>query len=187
MEEAVLIRQLTQGNPEAFRQLYKQYHAKVFAFVIGLLKSESDTEDVMQEIFAKVWTVRNTLDKVNDLDAYLFILTKNQTLNFIKSKISREEMLNDHPFEELDPCSPHEELVAKDLLLLIDMVVEQMPPQRRLIYELSRKAGMTNDQIAEKLNLNKKTVENHINLALKTLRKIIMQLSWLICGVFHWG
>ena len=72
--------------------------------------------------------------------------------------------------------SPHEDLIAKDLQLLIDMVVETMPPQRKLIYQLSREVGLSNPEIAEKLQLSKKTVENHLNLALKELRKVLLCL-----------
>ena len=80
------------------------------------------------------------------------------------------------PFEEEAHDSPDEDLIAKDLQLLIDMVVENMPPQRKLIYQLSREAGLSNAEIAEKLDLSKKTVENHLNLALKELRKILLYL-----------
>ena len=84
--------------------------------------------------------------------------------------------MNEKPFEEETYDSPDEDLIAKDLQLLIDMVVENMPPQRKLIYQLSREAGLSNAEIAEKLELSKKTVENHLNLALKELRKILLYL-----------
>lgn len=88
----------------------------------------------------------------------------------------RIERLNEKPFEEEAHDSPDEDLIAKDLQLLIDMVVANMPPQRKLIYQLSREAGLSNAEIAEKLDLSKKTVENHLNLALKELRKILLYL-----------
>ena len=84
--------------------------------------------------------------------------------------------MNEKPFEEEAHDSPDEDLIAKDLQLLIDMVVANMPPQRKLIYQLSREAGLSNAEIAEKLDLSKKTVENHLNLALKELRKILLYL-----------
>ncbi|WP_373736107.1 sigma factor-like helix-turn-helix DNA-binding protein, partial [Bacteroides heparinolyticus] len=69
--------------------------------------------------------------------------------------------------------TPHDELIAKDLQLLMDMVVSKMPPKRKLIYELSRKKGLSNEQIAEKLGIQKKTVENHLNIALNELRETL--------------
>ena len=98
------------------------------------------------------------------------------TFNFLEARQIRIERLNEKPFEEEAHDSPDEDLIAKDLQLLIDMVVANMPPQRKLIYQLSREAGLSNAEIAEKLDLSKKTVENHLNLALKELRKILLYL-----------
>lgn len=90
--------------------------------------------------------------------------------------------MKEYDFEEADNSSPLEDLVAKDLNLLVDMVVEGMPPQRKLIYKLSRVAGLSNSEIAEKLQLTKKTVENHLNLALKELRNsILLMLVFYFC------
>ena len=69
-----------------------------------------------------------------------------------------------------DEYTPYDKLIAKDLQLLIDMVVNEMPPKRKMIYKLSRIEGLSNEQIAEKLGIQKKTVENHLNIALNELR-----------------
>lgn len=80
--------------------------------------------------------------------------------------------------------SPHDEVVAKDTQLLIDMVVENMPPQRQAVYRMSREQCLKNDEIAQQLGLQKKTVENHLNLALKEIKKalylmILLQAYWV--------
>ena len=103
--------------------------------------------------------------RIANLPNFLFILSKNTTFNFLEARQIRIERLNEKPFEEEAHDSPDEDLIAKDLQLLIDMVVANMPPQRKLIYQLSREAGLSNAEIAEKLDLSKKTVENHLNLA----------------------
>lgn len=80
--------------------------------------------------------------------------------------------------------SPLEQIEASDLQLLIDMTVENMPPQRQAVYKLSRVEGLSNDQIAEKLGLQKKTVENHLNLALGEIRKVLKMFILLLLA---WG
>lgn len=75
--------------------------------------------------------------------------------------------------EILDSDTPYEELLASDLKLLIDMVVDSMSPQRKMVYILSRVRGLSNDEIAVKLGIHKKTVENHLNLALRELKNVI--------------
>lgn len=177
--EQLLVEKLSQGNHEAFRLLFMRYYPKVRSFVYGLLKSEEDAEDVTQEIFAKIWSNRSSFTTVRNFGGYLFVLSKNTALNYIDSKYVRETRINEKPFEETDNTSPYEELIAKDLQLLVDMVVESMPPQRKLVYELSRKVGLSNAEIAERLQLSGKTVENHLTLALKELRKILLCLLLL--------
>lgn len=82
--------------------------------------------------------------------------------------------MEEQPFDEEDSHSPLDDLVAKDMQLLIDMVVEGMPSQRKMIYKLSREEGLSNAEIAEKLQISKKTVENHLTLALRELRNALL-------------
>lgn len=172
--EQLWVERLSRGEHEAFRRLFVRYYPKVRSFVGGLLKSGPDAEDVTQEIFSKVWANRAAFATVRNFGAYLFVLSKNTAFNYMESKYIRSVRINESPFEEEDGSSPYEDLIAKDLQLLIDMVVDSMPPQRKIVYELSRKVGLTNAEIAEKLQLSKKTVENHLNLALKEIRKILV-------------
>lgn len=174
IDEELLVEELTQGSQKAFQVLFMRYYPKIRGFVYGLVKSEQDADDIAQEVFSKVWGNRNKFVEVKNFGAYLFILSKNTTFNFLEAQQIRIERLREKPFEEETNDSPDEDLIAKDLQLLIDMVVESMPPQRKLIYQLSREAGLSNQEIAEKLQLSKKTVENHLNLALKELRKILL-------------
>ena len=176
INEELLVKELVQGSQDAFQVIFMRYYPKVRNFVYGLVKSQQDAEYITQEVFSKVWVNRNMFADVRNFGAYLFILSKNTTFNFLESQQIRVERLNEKPFEEETYDSPDEDLIAKDLQLLIDMVVENMPPQRKLIYQLSREAGLSNAEIAEKLELSKKTVENHLNLALKELRKILLYL-----------
>lgn len=176
IDEELLVKELAQGSQKAFEVLFMRYYPKVHRFVYGLVKSQQDADDITQEVFSKVWRNRDMFAEVRNFGAYLFILSKNATFNFLETQQIRTERLNEKPFEEETNHTPDEELIAKDLQLLIDMVVDSMPPQRRLIYKLSREIGLSNSEIADKLQLRKKTVENHLNLALKELRKIILCL-----------
>lgn len=156
-----------------------RYYPKVRYFVLGLVKSEEDAEDLAQDIFAKLWTNRAAFAEVRNLGVYLFVLSRNMTYNYIEARQLRQEWLQEKTFDEEDGHSPYEDLIAKDLTLLVDLVVEGLPPQRKTIYKLSREAGLSNTEIAEKLGLQKKTVENHLNLALKELRKVLLLIPFL--------
>ena len=95
--------------------------------------------------------------------------------NYIESRRVNLESLERAGVEDEERGdTPYEDLVAKDLRLLVDMIVETMPPQRKMIYRMSRDEGLSNTEIAENLQLSKKTVENHLNLALKELRNAVL-------------
>lgn len=175
MNERTILEQLSLGDENAFKELFMHYHQKVFLFVLGLVKSEEGADDLTQEIFIKIWTKRDLMKDVNSLDAYLFMVSKYTVYSYLKkNKAFFEDIETVKENQNLQSENPHEELVAKDLSLLIDMIVESMPQQRKLIYTMSRKKGFTNQEISEKLNISRRTVENHLNLALKDIRKAIL-------------
>ena len=171
-EEKLLVSQFSQGSHIAFKALFMRYYPKVRSFIMGLVKSESEAEDLTQEVFLK-------LCEVEVFGTYLYVLTKNTTFNYLRSRQNRQDSQGTEWVEESTDTTPYEELVAKDLQLLIDMVVENMPPQRQMIFRLNREAGLTNAEIAEKLQISKKTVENHLNLALKELKNALLFFIFL--------
>lgn len=111
-----------------------RYYPKVRSFIMGLVKSESEAEDLTQEVFLKLWTHREKFCEVEVFGTYLYVLTKNTTFNYLRSRQNRQDSQGTEWVEESTDTTPYEELVAKDLQLLIDMVVENMPPQRQMIF-----------------------------------------------------
>jgi len=177
--EEQLVKRLSEGDEKAFRVLFMRYYPKIRCFLNGLLKSETEAEDLTQDVFVKIWMNRTRFAEVNTFGAYLYVLAKNTAFNYIESKQIRQVGLDERPFEEEYDRNPYEELVAKDLQLFVNMVVDSMPSQRQAVYRMSRESGLTNDEIAEKLHLAKKTVENHLNLALKELRNAMLLFVFL--------
>lgn len=160
------------GSHKAFHEIFTRTYPRVFAFVRGFIKNTDNAEDVTQTVFIKLWNKRAMFLQVEHFEPYLFMLTKHTVLNYISA--NNTSLVADETIPETsDDFTPHDELVAKDLQLFIDMLVDSMPPQRKLIYQLSRVSGLSNDEITQKLGIQKKTVENHLNLALKELRKAI--------------
>ena len=179
-----IIEELTEGNQEAFRIIFKAAYPQVRAFSLGLLKNDADADDIAQLVFIKLWTKRAILAQVRNFDTYLYTITKNTVLNHIASRKALMIDITDIPNVSTDNVSPLDQIEAGDMQLLIDMVVENMPPQRQAVYRMSREEGLSNDQIAETLGLQKKTVENHLNLALGDIRKVLKIFILLFLG---WG
>lgn len=168
-----LIELISDGDRNAFRSVFLSYFPKVKYFIAHLLKEETAAEDMSQDIFIKIWENRVNLKEIQSFDAYIYRMAKNAVINEFKKKNLEEKYYNySYPLQE-SSISAEEELFAKEIQLLTDLTVSKMPEQRRKIYEMSRMEGIKNEDIANKLGITKKTVENHINLALKEIRKTI--------------
>ena len=179
-----LIEELTEGNQEAFRMVFKAAYPQVRAFSKGFTKNDTDADDIAQQVFIKLWTKRAILANVRNFETYLYTITKNTVLNHMASQKAFMVDISDVRNLSTENTSPLEQIEASDLQLLIDMTVENMPPQRQAVYKLSRVEGLSNDQIAERLGLQKKTVENHLNLALGEIRKVLKMFILLLLA---WG
>lgn len=171
-KEKEILQKLSKGSHTSFEKIFSLFYSKIKAFAYGFLKNHDDAEEVTQIIFIKIWEKREYFSAVENFDSYLFTLSKRTILNYIEQKHTLGIPLED-AVECIGNSSPHDDLVAKDLTLLVDMVVDSMPLQRQKVYRMSRIEGLSNDEIAEKLGLQKKTVENHLNQALNELRRII--------------
>lgn len=170
--ESQYLKELGDGSHGAFDTLYIQYSPKVRHFLAGFVKDKDEASDMTQEIFFKIWNNRKTISQVDSFKAYLFRMARNMICdyyehNLIKENYSLKQQLLS-PYADLI----EEEFYAKELSMLIDIAVDKMPPQRRSIFLMSRKDGLSNDKIAQKLNISKRTVENHLTQALAELRKI---------------
>ena len=169
------------GDHEAFHVVFKMMYAKVHAFALGFLKNESDADEIVQIVFIKLWMNREKLADVKNLDSYLYTITKNTVLNHLASRKNLDIDISGIKYLRAFGASPSEQVEADDLKLLIDMVVENMPPQRQKIFRMSREEGLANEEIAQKTGLQKKTVENHLNLALGDIRKVLKILIFYGC------
>lgn len=173
-KENIDLKEVAFGNPNAFRSFFIKYYPKVKRFIYYFIKSEEIAEDLSQDVFEYIWVNRNRLPGLQSLDAYLFCMAKNKALNYLSRQALENAYAMSCPI--VREYSIEEELYAAELEMLILLIIEKMPGQRRRIFEMSRYENLKNQEIADLLHLSKKTVENHLNLALKQLRKEIFQL-----------
>ena len=181
--EKEVILSMSRGDKKAYETMFRRFYPKVHRFVAILLKNEDDADDVCQLIFLKVWHKREKFADIKDFDSYLFILAKYTVINYISSKHIIPIDIDSLSDSFSNASSPLDDVVAKDTQLLIDMVVENMPQQRQMIYRMSREQHLKNDELAHRLGLQKKTVENHLNLALKEIKKAVYLMILL---PWHW-
>lgn len=161
------------GDENAFKAIFLNYFPRVKGFIAHLIKNEAVAEDLSQEIFVNLWELRESLPQIRSFDAYLYRMAKNAVLNHVKRNSYHERYIS-HEILKQEEFTIEEEVFAKEIELLVELTVSKMPEQRKRIYTMSRLEGLKNEEIAEKLNITKKTVENHLNAALKDIRKSIL-------------
>jgi RNA polymerase sigma-70 factor (family 1) len=160
------------GVKEAFQELFERYAPRIYQFSLSYLKNEQDAEELVQDVFLKIWEKRESLDKSKNIKAFIFKVAVNTIYDFIRRKNieSAYKEFASVNFES-QPDSTWHQVIFDEMIDNLDILVKQMPAERQKIFRLSREDGLTNDEIASKLNLSKRTVENQLYRAITFLKK----------------
>lgn len=171
MSEQELIERLSIGDKQAFTTLYKQYWSQVYHFSRLYLQSVDEAEEVVQEVFVKLWENRMTLRNEGKLSAYLFIITRNLIFNQFRRSFNEEEYQRTLMTAYEQSYNMEQEFVAADLKNYIQQIVAELPPRQQEVFRMSREQHLPYKEIAKQLGISEKTVERHINEALKFLKR----------------
>lgn len=171
INESDYIEKLASGDHDAFRYIFMKYYPKMKYFIAHIVNSEAIAEELSQDVFEKIWKNRSELPRLHSFNSYVYRMSKNIAFNYNEHKqVERNYLQNREVSREVHM---EEEMDAKEIEQLVMFEVKRMPEQRRRIFTMSRYENLKNEEIAEMLQITKKTVENHLNLALKQIRKII--------------
>jgi len=170
----LIVSELKEGSKDAFHQLFSMYAPKIHSFAFSYLKNKDDAEELLQEIFLKLWEIRSTLDCDKNIKSLLFKICINLVYDFIKRRnIENAYLTFVGQNDQSKADSTWQEVIYQDMLLNLNKLVETLPDQRKLIFRLSKEEGLTNDEIAVRLKLSKRTVENQLYRAISFLREKI--------------
>lgn len=177
-EEAVRKKQaldramLSLSSPQVFEKLFKKYYEGLCQYCLRFVKQEEVAEEIVQDVFVKLWQLEKELKVHTSLKAYLYTSVKNGALNYLKSPYARQQFEGHKTsdFELLIDSTTQNLLDYEELTKLVGEAVERLPQQCRTIFEMSRSGGHTYQEISEKLNIAPKTVENQMGIALKKLK-----------------
>lgn len=150
------------------------YWSKVYNFSRLYLSSITEVEEIVQEVFVKVWETRDLLREDDNLKGFLFIITRNLIFNQFRKSFNENAYKLTVLGSVVDSYDIEDELSAADLKQFIQQLVKELPPRQQEVFQLSRDDHLSYKEIAIRLNISEKTVERHINEALKFLRKNIM-------------
>lgn len=162
-----------------FEQFYAANFPRVKNFARLLTKSEEDAEDIAQNIFLKLWTRPELWEEGESMNSYLYTVTRNEIFNLFKHQKIEQEYENKIVKAQLigELCDEDttllEEIYYKEVLMLVELTLTQLPPRRKEVFEMSRLEGLSHKEIAEKLQIPLRTVEDHIYKTLTELRKVL--------------
>ena len=173
IKDQALVIELKDGSQLAFKQLFDRYTPRIYRFAKSYLKSDADAEELVQDVFLKLWEKRETLDESKNIRAYIFKIAINSIYNLSKrqnyKQIYNEFVTNN--FTQGGNEFTWNEVVYNELKVLLNLYIDKMPAQRRNIFLMSRKHGLSNQEIAKNLNISPRTVENQIYRSISYLRK----------------
>ncbi len=169
--EKMLLVLLRNGDTGAFDQLFRKYSPKLFRFALSLLKSDDDAREIVQETFFRIWNRRQEIAPDKSFKSFVFTISYNLMIDQLRLRLKDQEyrrFLSENfeiGQERLSVTIDYDTLCSQ-----IEQAVEELPDRRKAIFTLSRNAGMSHREIAEKMGVSVKTVENQINLSLKHIR-----------------
>lgn len=174
---------LKRSNPVVFKAVYDLYWTRLYVSAFNLLRDKEQAEDVVQEVFSYLWNNANTLE-IKNLSAWLFTSVRYQVFNVIRSGKVRDRFENLHVIEEFDSNIAEMKLDREDIQRRLVAGLEELPPRCKEIFLLSRFEYLSYKEIAERLELSEKTIENQISIALKKLRISLSDLAFILPFLF---
>jgi len=182
--EKELLLLASQGSEPAFTLLFNRYKHKLYSYLLSLTASPEIAEDIIQDTFLKLWKNRSSMKTIDHLGAYLYKTTRNFAINALK-RMSKETIILSklQSQQNRTNAKTDDTLVVKEVEQLLHQTIQNLPPQQKLIYTLSREQGLKHEDIAHQLHLSSSTVRNHMVQALRTIRKKIEPHSISVIGI----
>lgn len=170
--EKELLMQISEGDEKAFRTVFSGYYEQLFNYIFGFIKSKQITEELVMDVFLKIWLGRDIVPQIEKFDAFLFRVAHNKSIDFLRSA-ARDPKFKDLLWEKIqlvNNVQADSSIITREYETKLHEAVSLLSPQRKKVYQLSREQDMTHDQIAAQLRLSKHTVNNHIVEAQRFIR-----------------
>jgi RNA polymerase sigma-70 factor (ECF subfamily) len=171
--EIDVFERLKKGDVLAFDAVYAKYCRRLFGFVLKYVKQKDDAEEIVQEVFVKIWESRHKIDVYASFDSFLFTIAYNSTISLLRKRVTEKKyiefLISQQQEYIVDDSSV--EMQFNELNENVQLLLNELTPRQKEVFQLSRVEGLTHEEIAIKLNISTNTVKNHVVTALSFLRK----------------
>lgn len=178
MDERETVIRLIDGNEDAFCELYAAYKNRLLYFAMKFVKSRDFAEDIFQDAFTIIWQGRRFINPDASFSSYLYTIVKNRVLNQLRN-IDKEDALKECVLAQAIDYTDNtkDNILVDDLKDVIKRAFESLTPRQREIFQMSREAQLSHKEIAEALDISVNTVQEHISVALRTIRTYLTKYS----------
>ncbi len=178
--------ELANGKDSALEELFNYYYPRLYNFSKSFLKIEDGIDDLLQEVFVKIWQTRKNIGSTATFNSYIFTITRNMLLNELRSRLNNKKIKDKLQILSVaEEYSLFSEIAYNDLQEKIDLAIEELPVRQKEIFTLSRKDGLSHKEIAEKLEISTKTVEYHIAQSTSFLKQKLRNLGLVSILYFY--
>lgn len=170
--EKELLKAVANGNEIAFKTIYDAYFKKLSVYLYKLCKSNDATEEMVNDVFLKIWKNKPSLNHIESFEAYLFTMARNKAIDYLRKLAKDTHLITELTAQIQESHNEIEEkLDATALKNLIEQSLAQLSDQKRKIFKLSKEEGYSYDEISAEMQLSKSTIKNHLSETLKHLKK----------------
>lgn len=170
--EKELLEAIANGNEIAFKTIYDAYFKKLSAYLYKLCKSNDATEEMVNDVFLKIWKNKSSLSHIESFEAYLFTMARNKAIDYLRKLAKDTNLITELTAQIQESHNEIEEKFdATALQKLIEQSLTQLSDQKRKIFKMSKEEGYSYDEIAAEMQLSKSTIKNHLSETLKHLKK----------------
>ena len=170
-----VIRIARHDDAMAYKQLFCLYYSSLLQFSYSITRLRESAEEVVSDVFLKIWNSRRSLLKIENFPLYLYISVKNQSINYLEKQHRQRSFSIDEMDAELKSIylDPEQLLITSEMMIKIRQAIDALPTRCRLIFKLIKEDGLRYKEVAELLNVSIKTIENQMTIALKRIDKSI--------------
>jgi len=171
-----LLLKIAEGDQVAFSILFEQYRNQLFTYLLKITKSAETSEEIVLDVFLKIWHGKEAIVEIENIDAFLFKVAHNKAIDFLRS-LKRNPQVQQEAWDQMqEPFSAEvadKQLLFKGALEMVEHAIHQLPSQRQKVFTMRHHHGLTNEDIAERLQLSRNTVRNHHALSVEFIRKFL--------------
>jgi len=175
-DERMLLQQIAKGDAGAFKTIFDTYRSRLHFYIFSFVKSNQVAEELVMDVFMKLWTGREMVIQIKNFDGFLFRVAHNKTIDFLRS-VAKDPDFRELLWEEMQigaDTGADNALIIHEYEEKVREAIALLSPQRKKVYQLSREMDLTHEEIAVQLNLSKSTVNNHLVEARQFIRQYLV-------------